>query len=50
MQSAARVRMFLESLMPQGLETRLSHDELRDLLAYMQSLKRLTSFAAEGAR
>jgi len=35
------------SLMPQGLETRLSRDELRDLLAYLQSLKRLTSFAVE---
>jgi putative heme-binding domain-containing protein len=27
------------SIMPQGLETRLSADELRDLLAYLQSLK-----------
>ena len=27
------------SIMPQGLETRLSQDELRDLLAYLQSLK-----------
>lgn len=35
------------SLMPQGLETRLSRDELRDLLAYLQSLKRLTSFAVD---
>ena len=27
------------SIMPQGLETQLSGDELRDLLAYLQSLK-----------
>lgn len=27
------------SIMPQGLEGRLTSDELRDLLAYLQSLK-----------
>ena len=35
------------SLMPQGLDATLSRDEFRDLLAYLQSLKRLTSAAAE---
>jgi putative heme-binding domain-containing protein len=32
------------SLMPQGLDARLSRDELRDLLAFLQSCKRLSSF------
>ena len=35
------------SLMPQGLDATLSRDEFRDLLAYLQSLKRLSSAAAE---
>jgi putative heme-binding domain-containing protein len=35
------------SLMPQGLDATLSRDEFRDLLAYLQSLKRLSSSAAE---
>jgi putative heme-binding domain-containing protein len=35
------------SLMPQGLDAALSKDELRDLLAFLQSLKKLTSSAPE---
>jgi putative heme-binding domain-containing protein len=38
------------SLMPQGLDAILGRDEFRDLLAYLQSLKRLTSAAAERPR
>jgi hypothetical protein len=33
--------------MPQGLDVALSADELRDLMAFLQSLKRLTSSAPE---
>jgi putative heme-binding domain-containing protein len=35
------------SLMPQGLDTALSRDEFRDLLAFLQSLKRLSAAAVE---
>ena len=35
------------SLMPQGLDATLNRDEFRDLFAYLQSLKRLSSAAAE---
>ena len=35
------------SLMPQGLDATLSRDEFRDSFAYLQSLKRLSSAAAE---
>jgi putative heme-binding domain-containing protein len=35
------------SLMPQGLDATLSKDELRDLLAFLQSLKKLSASAPE---
>ncbi len=35
------------SIMPQGLDAALTREEFRDLLAYLQSLKRLTSFAPD---
>jgi putative heme-binding domain-containing protein len=35
------------SLMPQGLDATLGRDEFRDLFAYLQSLKRLSSSAPE---
>jgi putative heme-binding domain-containing protein len=35
------------SIMPQGLEAMLTRDELRDLLAYLQQLKPIKSFAPD---
>jgi putative heme-binding domain-containing protein len=35
------------SLMPQGLDQTLSHDELRDLLAFLQGLKRSSASAPD---
>nr|MDQ3625005.1 HEAT repeat domain-containing protein [Verrucomicrobiota bacterium] len=46
----ARIASMAESavsLMPQGLNAALSPEELRDLLAFLQSLKRLSSAAPE---
>lgn len=46
----ARIAAMTESavsLMPQGLDAALSREELRDLLAFLQSLKKLSSAAAE---
>jgi putative heme-binding domain-containing protein len=46
----SRIASMIESpvsLMPQGLDVALSADELRDLMAFLQSLKRLTSSAPE---
>jgi putative heme-binding domain-containing protein len=35
------------SLMPQGLDAALNREEFRDLLAFLQSLKRLSASAVE---
>ena len=46
----ARIATMFESpvsLMPQGLDAALSAEELRDLLAFLQSLKRLSAAAPE---